>query len=244
VRRFIFRVLTERTLGIARLGVVGYEAALALQNALVNARIADQIGDTLLLLEHPHTFTLGRGADERFILPQRPPDVPIHRVSRGGQVTYHGPGQLVGYPILKLEGRDRDVGLYLRRLEEAIIRALDKFDIAATRREKLTGVWAGSRKIASIGVGIRRWVTYHGLALNVNCELDYFRAIVPCGIDGCEMTSIEALTGAKANISEVYAALEQSSRDVFGYNELKALDGAALWHLMDGAAHPLEPRSQ
>jgi len=237
-------VLSQRTLGIARLGIVEYEAALALQNALVNARIADRIGDTMLLLEHPHTFTLGRGADESFILPQRPSDVPIHRVSRGGEVTYHGPGQIVGYPILKLTGRDRDVGLYLRRLEEVIIRELDKFDIAAGRREKLTGVWVGPRKIASIGIGIRRWVTYHGFALNVNCDLDYFRAIVPCGIDGCEMTSIEALTGAKAKISEVCAALEQPSRSVFGYNELTTLDSAELWHLLDGAAPVIEPPTQ
>ena len=113
---------------------------------MVAARQADEFGDTLLLLEHPHVFTLGRGADERFLLSQRPADVPVYRVSRGGQVTYHGPGQLIGYPILKLEGRDRDVHRYLRSIEEAMIRALADFDIEATRREGLTGIWVGSEK--------------------------------------------------------------------------------------------------
>ena len=122
-------------MSVANLGLVEYQAALALQDAMVAARHADKIGDTLLLLEHPHVFTLGRGADERFLLSQRDSNVPVHRVSRGGQVTYHGPGQLVGYPILKLEGRDRDVHRYLRNLEEAMIRALADCGIEARRRE-------------------------------------------------------------------------------------------------------------
>src|ERR1700733_8221815 len=183
----------NRILNVANLGLVEYQAALALQNAIVAARQTDAISDTLLLLEHPHVFTLGRGADERFLLAQRPREVPIYRVSRGGEVTYHGPGQLVGYPILKLEGRERDVHRYLRNLEEAMLRALADFDIKATRRQGLTGIWVGSRKIASIGVGIKRWTTCHGFALNVCSDLNYFHAIVPCGIDGCEMTSIAAL---------------------------------------------------
>src|SRR5271166_5753538 len=143
-----------RILSVANLGIVEYQAALALQNAMVAARHAGEIGDTLLLLEHPHVFTLGRGADERFLLAERESEVPVYRVSRGGQVTYHGPGQLVGYPILKLEGRDRDVHRYLRDLEAAMIDALAEFGIDAVRRDAMTGVWVGSRKIASIGVGI------------------------------------------------------------------------------------------
>ncbi len=114
--------------------------------------------------------------------------VPVRRVSRGGQVTYHGPGQLIGYPILKLEGRDRDVTKYLRSLEAAMIDALAKFGIEAGRRDGMTGVWVGGRKIASIGVGIRRWTTWHGFALNVSTDLSYFDSIVPCGIEGCRMT--------------------------------------------------------
>src|SRR5580658_10616648 len=122
---------SKRILGVANLGIVEYQAALALQAAMVAARQADAIPDTLLLLEHPHVFTLGRGADERFLLAQRPSDVPIYRVSRGGEVTYHGPGQLIGYAILKLEGRDRDVHRYLRSLEQAIIDALREIGVEA-----------------------------------------------------------------------------------------------------------------
>src|ERR1700690_3755850 len=144
-----------RTLSVANLGTVEYQAALALQSALVTARQNDAIPDTLLLLEHPHVFTLGRGADERFLLARRQSDVPIYRVSRGGEVTYHGPGQLIGYPILKLEGHDRDVHRYLRNLEEVMLRALADCEIEATRREGLTGIWVGTKKIGSIGVGIK-----------------------------------------------------------------------------------------
>src|ERR1700722_17538715 len=145
-----------RELTVADLGIVYYDEALAMQTAMLAARIDGSVGDTLLMMEHPHVFTLGRGADERFIVGNRN-DVPIRRVSRGGQVTYHGPGQLIGYPILKLEGRDRDVTKYLRRLEAAMIDALAKFGIDAGRRDGMTGVWVAGRKIASIGVGIRRW---------------------------------------------------------------------------------------
>jgi lipoate-protein ligase B len=182
-------------LNIAKLGTIEYDEALALQEALVTARRYDQMDDSLLMLEHPHVFTLGRGADERY-LTNPPIGVPIHRVSRGGEVTYHGPGQLVGYPILKLEGSKRDVHGYLRMLEQVIIDALDVIGIKAGRREKLTGVWVGQRKIASIGVGIRRWVTFHGFAVNVDPAMDNFKRIVPCGIEGCEMTSVAELMPA------------------------------------------------
>ena len=127
---------------------------------------ATTIGDTLLLLEHPHVLR-SAAAPTRVTLLERDRRVPVHRVSRGGQVTYHGPGQIVGYPIVKLEGRERDVHRYLRELEQAMIAALAKLGIAAGRRDGLTGVWVGARKIGSIGVGIRRWVTLHGFALNV-----------------------------------------------------------------------------
>src|ERR1700736_5993683 len=133
-----------RILSVANLGLVEYQAALALQTAMVAARQIDAISDTLLLLEHPHVFTLGRGADERFLLSRRASDVPVYRVSRGGEVTYHGPGQLVGYAILKLEGRDRDVHRYLRNIEEAMIRALADCRIEAMRRDGLTGIWVGA----------------------------------------------------------------------------------------------------
>jgi lipoyl(octanoyl) transferase len=236
-------------LNVAWLGTVPYPAALALQDALVNARRYDQIGDTLLFLEHPHVFTLGRGADERFLI-NPPPKVPIHRVSRGGQVTYHGPGQLIGYPILKLEGRDRDVHRYLRALEQSIIDALLEIGVEAGRRERLTGVWIGPRKIASIGVGIRRWVTFHGLAVNVDPALSYFDTIVPCGIEGCEMTSVANLLGSQFDdalgqppelfldgCSSPAAAfgrlLRRSFAAVLGYESVNTIRSEAIWASAD-----------
>jgi lipoyl(octanoyl) transferase len=234
---------TRGTLEIARLGTVDYESALGLQDALVAARRDDSIGDTLLLLEHPHVFTLGRGADHRYLLEARP-GVPVFRVSRGGQVTYHGPGQLVGYPILKLEGRDRDIHRYLRNLEQTMIDALAQLRMAAGRRAGLTGVWVGERKIGSIGVGLRRWITLHGFALNVCTDLEYFDAMVPCGIAGVEMTSVDRELGHKAgnrvNFCAAAEAVEQSFATVFGYEHIADADADALWARVDPAAAACE----
>jgi len=237
---------TRGTLGIARLGTVDYESALALQDALVAARRDELIGDTLLLLEHPHVFTLGRGGDARYLLEARP-GAPVFRVSRGGQVTYHGPGQLVGYPILKFEGHDRDIHVYLRRLEETMIDALMGLGIAAGRRAGLTGVWVGERKIGSIGVGLRRWITLHGFALNVCTDLEYFGAIVPCGIAGVEMTSVKLELDREIELeigdreiaaqpdldAAATAAVEQSFAAVFGYERVSSAGAAALWARVD-----------
>ena len=135
-------------------------------------------------------------------------------------MTYHGPGQLIGYPILKLEGRDRDVHRYLRSLEEAMIRALADCEIEAARRDGLTGIWVGTRKkIGSIGVGIKRWTTCHGFALNVCPDLSYFSGIVPCGIDGCEMTSIEVLSDNEIGVDEFATTMRSRFAEVFGYEE-------------------------
>ena len=231
-----------RTLCVASLGAIDYAASLELQGALASARYQDEIGDTLLLLEHPHVYTLGRGADERYLL--APPfGVPIHRVSRGGQVTYHGPGQLVGYPILKLEGTDRDVICYLRKLEDAMINALATFGIAARRRQGLTGVWVGPLKIASIGVGLRRWVTLHGFALNVETDLRYFDAIVPCGIEGCRMTSIADLGHREISVATFAAAMRASFAATFGYESTAEVTRESLLKLVDLTVVGCEARS-
>jgi lipoyl(octanoyl) transferase len=222
----------QNTLGVARLGTIDYAAALALQERMLAARQQDRIADVLLLLEHPHVYTLGRGASEAFLL-NRPAEVPLYRVSRGGEVTYHGPGQLVGYPIVKLEGAARDVHAYLRRLEDAMIAALGELGIEAGRRERLTGVWIGQRKIASIGVGLRRWVTMHGFALNVTTDLGYFERIVPCGIHGCEMTSIAAQGRADVTVGVFAHLVERNFAAVFGYAAIKLLDRADLDVLID-----------
>ncbi len=231
------------TLSVARLGVVEYEAALELQEAMVSARYRDAIGDTLLILEHLHVFTLGRGADERY-LSSAPPHVPVYRVSRGGQVTYHGPGQLVGYPVLKLEGAARDVHAYLRKLEQAIIVALSRCGIAAVRRAGLTGVWVGTRKIASIGVGLRRWITLHGLAVNVCTDLRYFEMITPCGIEGCEMTSIAALGHPEISVASSSDLIQQSLAAVFDYHEVREIDGRTIWESIDRSVAACEARNQ
>jgi lipoyl(octanoyl) transferase len=210
-------------LTIARCGVVDYRVALELQNALVTARMREAIGDVLLLLEHPHVYTLGRGADERYLLAP-PAGVEIHRVSRGGQVTYHGPGQLVAYPILKLEGVERDVSRYLRKLEQVIINALAACGIASARREGLTGVWVGTEKIGSIGIGLRRWVTLHGLALNVTSDLSFFERIVPCGITDCRMTSVTSLGHPEIPVAACADLIEQEFAAIFEYGEVRRAD--------------------
>lgn len=232
---------TAATLNVARLGVVDYAAALALQDAAVAARTRDDIGDTLLLLEHQHVFTLGRGGDQNYVT--NPPDgIPIYRVSRGGQVTYHGPGQLIGYPIVKLAGTERDVSRYLRKLEQTMIGALHEFGIEAGRRDGMTGVWVGGRKIASIGVGIRRWVTLHGFALNVATDLSYFDAIVPCGIEGCRMTSIAALDHPQVTVEDFARAIQRSFATVFDYNHIVAVAPDRMWTLLESADRGCEAR--
>ena len=178
------------------LGTVGYAEAAELQRRLVERRRAGEISDTLLLLEHPHVFTLGRTARREHLL-ALPPEVELHTSNRGGDITYHGPGQLVGYPILDLGAIRKDVVWYVRSLEGALIAALAEFGFAAGRRTGFTGVWVGERKIAAIGVHISRWVTSHGFALNVDPDLRYFQFIVPCGIHDYGVTSIAQVLGAQ-----------------------------------------------
>lgn len=212
-------------LRVARCGRVPYEIALAWQEALV-ARRLDGGPDVLLVLEHPPVYTLGRGADARFLGAAAEGDIPVVRVGRGGQVTYHGPGQLVGYPIVGLRDLRPDVRWYVRGLEEVLISALADLGIAAERRPGLTGVWMGPRKIGSIGVAIRRWVTWHGFALNVGADLSGFSAITPCGIEGVVMTSI-AREGSSATMDEVSDLVLARFLRQFGYSAWQPLDAAA-----------------
>ena len=199
-------------------GLVDYAAALEWQQTLVAQRAAAETPDALVLLEHPPVFTLGRGGDARYLLD--PGQVPVHRVGRGGEVTFHGPGQLVGYPILDLKRHGKDVHRYLRRLEDVVIATLAAWDIVATRRDGLTGVWVGADKIASIGIGVRRWVTLHGFALNVNPDLSYFSAIVPCGLPGVRMTSMQELLREEIPLDTVQATIIRSFARIFGYQEI------------------------
>jgi len=180
------------------LGEVAYREALDLQLSYLDRRAARRIPDTLLLLTHPHVYTLGRSGDEANLLVSEETlaaeGISVERVGRGGDITYHGPGQLVGYPIVRME--KPDVHRFVRSIEAALIDALLAFGVESRRIEGLTGVWAGERKIASIGVGIRRWVTYHGFALNVTTDLSYFRRIHLCGLKGRDATSIAQESGS------------------------------------------------
>ena len=192
---------TRRNLEVRRLGLVPYDEGLALQRTLVDERQRGQIEDQLLLVEHPHVLTLGVRGDggRRHILAS--PDqlaargVGVSETGRGGDVTYHGPGQIVGYPIIDLKPHRCDVHRYIRDLEEVLIRTAGDYGVAAHRVEGLTGAWVGREKLASIGVRLARWVTSHGFAFNVTTDLDYFALIVPCGIADRGVTSLERLLG-------------------------------------------------
>jgi len=179
------------------LGEIAYREALDLQLTFLDRRADRRIPDTLLLLTHPHVYTLGRAGDDANLLVPRETlsreGIPVERVGRGGDITYHGPGQLVGYPIFRME--KPDVHRFVRSIEASLIDALRALRVEARRIEGLTGVWSGERKIASIGVGIRKWVTYHGFALNVTTDLSYFRRIRLCGLKGREATSIAEVMG-------------------------------------------------
>lgn len=193
----------------AWLGHMEYRSALKYQLRCVERRASGEIPDTLLLLTHPHVYTIGRiGNDANLLVPSESllrEGIAVERVSRGGDITYHGPGQLVGYPIMLLARPD--VHRFIRCVEEALIDTLSGFGIKGGRIEGLTGVWVGEKKIASIGIGVRRWITYHGFSLNVDTDLSYFRRIHPCGLKGREATSVAEVTGRDLPMEEVREAV-------------------------------------
>jgi lipoyl(octanoyl) transferase len=202
------------------LGYLDYLAALALQQRLVQRRQQDLSADILLFVEHPHIYTLGRGGSHSNVL--APQEVPVYRTSRGGDVTYHGPGQLVVYPIVDLRSKLRkDVHRYVRNLELSAIRTLNDFGLTATRRPPFTGIWIGDKKIAAIGVAVRRSITFHGLALNVNTDLSYFKRIVPCGLTWADVTSMAKELGAEQLVERVRDSFLRHFTDLFGYHDVK-----------------------
>jgi lipoate-protein ligase B len=187
---------------ILDLGIADFRATWERQLEIVAARQRGQGTDTLILVEHPHVFTMGRSrAAQANVL--APGDVPVIEIERGGDVTYHGPGQLVAYPICALADGERDLHRFLRALEEAMIRTLAELGVAGERRTGATGVWVGERKVASIGIACRRWVTFHGLALNVATDLSYFARVRPCGFASEVMTSVSELLGRPVTVAAV-----------------------------------------
>ena len=217
---------TQQTCWVVDLGAIAYAPACELQRELVQARKADAIPDVLLICEHPHVITLGRnGKREHLRAGSRVLDqmrVEFHPSDRGGDITYHGPGQIVGYPILDLTAHRRDVRWYVEQLEEAMIRASAAFGITGGRSEGAHGVWvnmpAGEEKLAALGVHLSRWVTSHGFAYNVSTDLRYFDLIVPCGIPDKRATSLEKLLGRSVARDEVLPHLVEQFGNVFNVN--------------------------
>ena len=208
-----------RTCELRDLGLVGYAEALAIQKDLVEQRKRQLIPDQLLIVEHPHVITLGRNGHTENLLASeeilRRAGIAFHPTDRGGDITYHGPGQIVGYPIFDLREWKRDVVAYVRAIEQVIMDALSEFGIAAERLEGCTGVWVQGKKVAAIGVHISRWVTSHGFALNHTTDLSYFQYIVPCGLTK-PVTSMREL-GATASRAEVTAALARNFANRFQF---------------------------
>lgn len=188
-------------------GLMEFPDALHLQEKIVAAISAGTAAETLLLLEHPDIYTIGAGGNVDNLLE---PQTPLIRTNRGGDVTWHGPGQLVGYPLVNLGIRGRDLHGWLRFLEQVLIRAAAAFDVAAWRESGRTGVWAQKGKLAAIGVGVRRWITMHGFALNISPDLTHFARINPCGIPACPVTSLELERGRPIDRGEVKNTVEQT----------------------------------
>lgn len=228
-----------RSLGVRRLGLVGYADGLALQRALVEERRAERIGDTLLLLEHPPVITLGvkgdggraniLATDARLL----ELGIEVSETGRGGDVTYHGPGQIVGYPIIDLRPDRCDVHRYVRDLEEVMIRTCADYGLSAGRIKGLTGAWLTADKIGAIGVRISRWITSHGFAFNVSTALDHFQLIVPCGISDRGVTSLEKATGRPVPLAEAEDAIVRHFCDVFGASSFDTATSATPRPVVD-----------
>jgi lipoyl(octanoyl) transferase len=219
--------LKNRNLLYTDLGLIDYKEAWDLQKHTFELRHQKKIPDIIYLLEHPHTYTLGKVADEKNLVGSKEyldkKKISVYNIDRGGDITYHGPGQIVGYPIINLNEWQNDTHKYLRALEEVIIRTCGHYGIKGIRDPKYTGVWIENRKIAAIGVKISRWITMHGFAFNINTNLSLFTGIIPCGIVDKEVTSLQKELSRSVSISEVKEILLKNFMEVFGYNNISVL---------------------
>ena len=207
--------IAMRKIDILDLGVRSYKKVWDLQKELVKKRQNGQINDTLILVEHEPVYTLGKNADENHILQHTPRNVKTYQIERGGDVTFHGPGQLVGYPILDLHNYKKSISWYMRGLEQLIIYTLAEFMVTAERKEGLTGVWVGDEKIAALGVRVTRWITMHGFALNVKPDLTYYSSIIPCGIFENGVTSMARLLTDEVTVDSVKQVLIEKFMNQF-----------------------------
>ncbi|MHB1653591.1 MAG: lipoyl(octanoyl) transferase LipB [Desulfitobacteriaceae bacterium] len=214
------------------LGFQAYQETYAIQQVINQRRIDGLNGDVLILVEHTPTLTIGRnGGLQNILAPRellRREGITVHEIERGGNVTYHGPGQLVAYPILDLSQRNKDLHRYARQLEEVIIKTLAYYGIKGRRREGYPGVWVGDEKIAFLGVAVNKWVTKHGFAFNIACNLNHFKLIVPCGIPNCKVTSLAKMLGREPDFHQVSEKVKESFAEVFE----KELQEASLEELL------------
>ncbi|MCU7494956.1 MAG: lipoyl(octanoyl) transferase LipB [Ignavibacteria bacterium] len=214
-----------RELDYYDLGLMDYSKAWELQRKTFELRRNKDIPDTLYMLEHPHTYTLGKVADRKNLIGSeeylRENAISVYDIDRGGDITYHGPGQIVGYPILDLSEWKQDTHLYLRSIEQVIILTCRDYGLDAGRIEKLTGVWIEERKIAAIGIKVSRWITMHGFAFNVNTDLSLFKGIIPCGITDKSVTSLSMELGGKVDLGAVKERLLENFKKVFGYETIR-----------------------
>jgi len=210
------------------LGIIDYKDAWDLQKNLFNSRYKKEIDDILLLLEHPHTYTLGKTADRENLVAAdeylERNKISVYDIDRGGDITYHGPGQIVGYPIIDLTKWQEDTHKYLRAIEEVIIKTCAKFNLIANRDPKFTGVWIDDKKIAAVGIKVSRWITMHGFAFNVNTDLSLFDGIIPCGIRDKKVTSMQNELGLTMNINEVKSILLKNFTEVFEYSQAARIE--------------------
>ncbi len=215
---------TYRKLDYCDLGFIDYKQAWDLQKEIFSKRVKDEVEDTFFLLEHPHTYTLGKVAEKENLISNdeqlKELGVSVYEIDRGGDITYHGPGQIVGYPIIKLSNWKEDTHEYLRALEQIIMNVCADYGLKTERNSKYTGVWIGNRKIAAIGIKISRWTTMHGFAFNVNTDLAYFGGIIPCGIKDKEVTSLKKELGKEVDIEEVKEKLVNQFKDIFEHNSV------------------------
>jgi lipoyl(octanoyl) transferase len=220
---------TFRKLLYSNLGIIDYQKAWNLQHKIFNNRLSNEIEDTLLLLEHPNTYTLGKSSNKANLLfsdlEMQQKNIVVYNIDRGGDITYHGPGQIVGYPIINLSLWQKDIHKYLRTLEEVIIQTLLEFGVNGERNKEHTGVWVGNNKICAIGIKVTRWITMHGFALNINTNMDFFNGIIPCGIKNKGVTSLKNELNKQIEIELVKKSLLQKFYEIFDYNELEIQNG-------------------
>jgi lipoyl(octanoyl) transferase len=214
------------------LGTIDYKEAWELQKSILDLRYRNRIDDILLLLEHPHTYTLGKTAHRENLVGSNDylekNKISVYVIDRGGDITYHGPGQIVGYPIIDLNNWEKDTHKYLRALEEILIRTCNDYGINAMRNPELTGVWIEDRKIAAIGIKVSRWITMHGFAFNVNTDLNLFNGIIPCGIDNKDVTSLNRELNREVEIESVKSTILKYAIEIFEYVEVEKWDADKL----------------